>query len=89
MAFNKLVRYEANGTAYYGDLQGLIDNEFVVRPLAGSPFEVLQTTKEPVVRVKQVGRLRPKPLRVAHKLIRNRCSYSVPLRAHQQLSALG
>jgi hypothetical protein len=89
MAFNKLVRYEANGTAHYGDLQEIVDNEFVVRPRTGSPFEVLRTTKEPVVRVKQVGRLQPKPLRVAHKPIRNQCSYSVLLKARQQLSALG
>ena len=57
MAFNKLVRYEANGAARYGDLQEIVDNDFVIRPLAGSPFKVLQTTNQPTVRVKEVGRL--------------------------------
>lgn len=68
MAFSKLVRYEADGFAHYGDLQQIIDDEYVVQPLSGSPFESLQPTEERTIRVKKVSRFRSKSLRIAQKL---------------------
>jgi hypothetical protein len=42
--FKKLVRFEADGAAHYGELLEARDNEYFVQGLEGSPFEQLVPT---------------------------------------------
>jgi hypothetical protein len=45
MAFQKLVRFELDGKASYGDLLETTDTGYTIKKFNGNPFDGLQTTE--------------------------------------------